>query len=129
LSRKGGSRLLSNYLEGNLQRIHVKNAEIDTLYPLVDVEETNYIRDYVAVSKLPGATDNTLLFIISMHQIGRMEVVKMLTDAELYDAFKRELTEKYKTIPEYFEMIIEVEGFKETAMKLKLLHFFPLKKS
>jgi hypothetical protein len=114
-------------LESNLQQIHVKNAEIDTVYRLVETEETNYIKDYVAVSKLPGPKDNTLLFIISMHQIGRMEVVKMLTDVELYEKFKLEVKQKCKDIPKYFEMIIQVEGFKETAMKIKLLHFFPLK--
>ena len=127
LQQKGGSRLLSNYLESNLQQIHVKNAEIDTVYRLIETEETNYIKDYVAVSKLPGPKDNTLLFIISMHQIGRMEVVKMLTDVELYEKFKLEVKQKCKDIPKCFEMIIQVEGFKETAMKIKLLHFFPLK--
>jgi hypothetical protein len=118
--------LLSSYLESDLQKIEIKYPDIDTTFALYEKQETNYIKDYVAVSKLPGPNKNILLFIISMHQIGRMELMKMLTDFESFENVKAEISQKYKSLPKYFEMIFEVEGYKETAMKIKLLHFFPI---
>ena len=76
--------LLSSYLESNLQKIELSYTDMDTTLSLVESEDTNYIKDYVVVSKLPGPNNNALLSIISMHQIGRMEVVKMLTQLKSY---------------------------------------------
>lgn len=118
--------ILSSYLESNLQRIELTYPDMDTCLSLIESKETNYIKDYVAVSKLPGPNKNYLLYIISMHQIGRMEVIKVLTDFESYKNLKMKIKENYKIMPKYFEMIIEVEGFKETAMKIELVHFYSI---
>lgn len=119
--------LLSSYLESNLQKIELSYADMDTTLSLVESEDTNYIKDYVVVSKLPGPNNNALLFVISMHQIGRMEVVKMLTQMESYQVVKDQIKQKVDILPQFFELIFQVEGYKETAMKVELLHVYPIK--
>ncbi len=105
-----------------------QNTAIDSItdvYKFVYDEKTNYVQDYVILTKMPGPGSNDMLFIISFHQIGRLKVVKMLADPDQMRKFEEQIKTFAPYIPKYFETLIEVKGYKETALEMNVLHFYP----
>ena len=108
--------------------LHHQHSQIDStndIYKFVYNEKTNYVQDYVILTKLPGPGSNDMLYIISFHQIGRLKVVKMLADPDQMRRFEEQIKTFTPSMPKYFEMLIEVKGYKETALEMNILHFYP----
>jgi len=107
-------------------RVHAEN--LDTVYqtriPFTEGEPPT--RDFVIVDKIPGPSNNTLLFIISYFTSGRSKAVEHITDWNMLQQLQRDIRAAQPALPGHFEMLIEVEGFKETGLKMEIKHFFPL---
>ncbi len=89
-------------------------------------EETKYVRDYAILMKLPGPHQSQLLFIVSFHQIGRLTVIKMLTNPNRLEHFEKQIQERVSFLPQYFEILIEVKGYEETSMEMDIVHIYPV---
>ena len=107
------------------RKLFVTFADRDTTYQTIYMPATKQARDYVVISKVPGPNGNVLLFIISFDQIGREKIINTLTSPERSEEFKTTIL-KMTNLPRYFEMLVEVEGFEGTALKMNLKHFFRL---
>jgi hypothetical protein len=108
--------------------LYHKNAETDSIqdvYKFENTKNSNYVKDYVILTKLPGPDENNILFIISFHQLGRLTVIDKITDPVQIKEFEKETRSILPEIPKYFEMLIEVKGYRETAMEMEILHFYP----
>lgn len=111
-----------------LLSLHHQNAQNDSIkniYHFVHNDKTNYVKDYVILTKLLGPNSNNMLFIISFHQIGRLTVINMLTDPIQIRKFEEDVSTFMPSMPEYFEMLIEVRGYKKTGMEMKIMHLYP----
>ncbi len=108
--------------------IHVHDGKLDTVYYCEIYQRTEKLanRDYVVISKVPGPNGNSLLFIISFFTIGRLKIIEVLTNMNLLSQLEENIRSVHKRIPKYFEMLLEVKGFKETGLKTELKHFFEL---
>jgi len=109
----------------SLYHQNTQNASITNEYNFVYNKKTNYVKDYVILTKLLGPNSNNILFIISFHQLGRLKVIKMLTDPVQMKKFEDQIRTLAPSMPEHFEMLIEVKGYKETAMEMNILHLYP----
>ena len=49
----------------------------------------------------------------------------MLSDPIQMMKFEEDVRTLMPSMPKYFEMLIEVKGYKETAMEMKILHLYP----
>jgi hypothetical protein len=107
-------------------RVHAGN--LDTLYqtriPFMESEPPT--RDFVIVTKIPGPKTSSILFIVSYFTSGRSKAIENLTDLDALRQLQDRIRVEYPSIPAYFEMMLEVEGYKETGLKMELKHFFPL---
>lgn len=108
--------------------IKVKTSEIDTIYHVVlNHNKTQILEtDYVIVSKIPGSSNNTILFICSFSSMGRLKIIDTLTSLKMLENLKKEILRKYDKIPEYFEMVIKVSGFHGTGLEYEIMNFFEL---
>jgi len=108
--------------------IKVRDQKIDTTYTFIDsgLNLKKFVTDYVILSKVPGPQNNVFLFIISFHQTGRIEVVKKITDNTLLEQLKEKIIAINNSIPDYFEMLLEVKGFEQTAMVTEIKHFYEI---
>ena len=81
----------------------------------------NYpIIDYALVVKQPGPKNSTMLFFVSTHDIGAIQVTRMLTDMNSLKNFESEyLDNKIK----YFQAIFEVKGYSHSSMEHRLVYF------
>lgn len=84
--------------------------------------ETEYVRDYGVVAKLPGPNQNSILIIASTHDVGPISMVRFLSQQKSL----REFEDKYfpgTVTSNYFVAIFEVQGFQRSGFNPKLLHF------
>jgi len=109
----------------SLYHQNTQNDSIKNIYNFVYNKKTNYVKDYVILTKLLGPNSNNMLFIISFHQIGRLKVIKMLADPDQMKKFEEEVSTLMPSMPKHFEMLIEVKGYKDTAMEMNILHLYP----
>lgn len=110
------------------RKIRVQESGFDTTYQFIDpiTETGQYTKDYVLLSRIPGPSGNELLFIISFLHIGRTEVIRTLVDKKAIKDLEKQIKSELGQLPQYFEMLIEVEGFERTALKTSLLHVYEL---
>jgi hypothetical protein len=117
-------------MKGIERKLRIFNDDIDSVYTFIDPELTrnNFVRDYVILSKAPGPLNNVIFFIISFHHIGRLEIIRLLTDKELYKEIENKITANVTdgTMPEHFEVVFEISGYDETALVTDVKHFHKL---
>jgi hypothetical protein len=114
--------------KGYRRQIRFQLGEIDTVYTYIEplAEQENYVRDYIILSKAPGPNNNVILFIISFHQIGRIEIIKHIVDYPLLHQLESHIHTVNTVLPKYFEALLEVKGYEETALETKMLHFYKI---
>ncbi|MBN2105135.1 hypothetical protein JW835_13935 [bacterium] len=122
------SKYTENVPRDSFRQIRFYNHTIDTTYTYVHPSSnaSHYVRDYVIVSLVPGPQNNVFLFIVSFHQISRIEVLKFLVEPLLLNKLREDITAMHGPVPAYFEMLIEVEGYGETVLYTKIKHFYAL---
>ncbi|MBN1780794.1 hypothetical protein JW948_06690 [bacterium] len=105
-------------------RMRYHDAKTDTIYKVIDPvsSKNRHTRDYTAVSLVPGPGDNDILIVASFHDLGRMEAVKIMTDRTSLENLEQEFVKISGSVPPYFEMLLEVEGYGDTALYTRVLH-------
>ncbi|MBW2998077.1 hypothetical protein KY321_00935 [Candidatus Woesearchaeota archaeon] len=78
---------------------------------------------YAAVLKIPGPNNNNLTLIVGTTYSARIHMMEKLTDLEFLDNLYKEFDKKFKSRPEYFELLFKVKGFQRVAHSSKLLYF------
>jgi hypothetical protein len=82
-------------------------------------------RDYALVSRFPGSAGNQIMVLTSGgRNAGLMEVVSTLTSAEGVAALQRAAGDN--GLPQAFEALIGVSGYKQTDLSAQILEVHPL---
>ena len=117
-------------IKGIERKIHIAHDNLDSVYTFIDPELTRkkFVRDYVILSKAPGPLNNVIFFIISFHHIGRLEIIRILTAKELYKEIEKKFTVNVTDgiMPEYFEAVLEISGYDETALVIDVKHYYEI---
>jgi len=110
------------------RNIRVTADGIDTLYQVIfQYDQVSALNsDYVLITKVPGPNNNIFLFIISFQSLGRLEIIKMLTQEKLHAQLVSEIKQFEQDSSPFFELLIEVNGYEETGFESKVIHFFPI---
>jgi hypothetical protein len=110
------------------RNIRVTADGIDTLYNVIfQYDQKSALNsDYVLISKVPGPNNNIFLFIISFQSLGRLEIIKMLSQEKLHAQLSSEIQQFEGGSSPFFELLIEVNGYEETGFESKVIHFFPI---
>jgi len=129
-------RILDNLIQ-NLQikytwapnKIFIINANKDTVKSFKrirsatgkDLVETNwYNEDYALVVKLPGPNRNAIWIFAGFGHISLIETVKHFTHPLLLKQIESELEEEHGHIPQYFESLFKVSGYKRTGFNTEM---------
>ncbi|MGY6650070.1 hypothetical protein [Wenyingzhuangia sp. IMCC45574] len=82
-----------------------------------------YHQDYAIIAKVPGVNQNQIYLLGGVWDTGASQSVKMLTNLKLQKEIEDYLVGKYKEVPDYFELLIEVDGLNRMELsKNKILH-------
>jgi hypothetical protein len=115
--------------EGASHWIRYRSGSEDTLYSYInpDSNEKQLTRDYILFSSIQGPVNNRLLFIISFNQMGRVDLVNTLMDPVSLNALLEEAARIHGSpVPENFEMLLEIEGYEETALYRRVKHVYEI---
>ncbi len=82
----------------------------------------DYNRDYALIAKLPGPANNDILIIAGFYFIGVYEATKQISEPELLSILKESLQRRHGTIPEYFEILLEISGYGRTGFSTTLIY-------
>ncbi|HPG39922.1 MAG TPA: hypothetical protein PLP19_11350 [bacterium] len=77
--------------------------------------------DLVLALKLPGPDKNSIMIIASYHSLGAPEIVNYLINPVTRKIIEDKFIEKYKSMPQYFEILFRVTGIDKTAYSTEIL--------
>ncbi|MCF6270830.1 MAG: hypothetical protein L3J41_14030 [Melioribacteraceae bacterium] len=113
--------------------LYVFNSDGDTIKtflrtrPIEKNKETEsndfYNRDYALISKLPGPNGNYIFIFAGVGHISLIETVDMFTSQSGLRYIEEKMLNKFDSIPPYFEMLVEISGFKRTGVNRKIVYF------
>ncbi len=86
-----------------------------------------YVKDYPIITKIPGPNNLPILFFTGFFDAGIKETIRHLTIPLLTNKLEKLFVEKYGYIPEYFDILFEVEGYEKTKISSKILHINEIK--
>ncbi len=109
--------------KGDTLDTFLRYRAIESLNPDEFLTKNYYNRDYAAIIKAPGPDDNTVLIFMGIGYISLVETVKMLTGKQSLAAMEEKIGRDYEEIPPYFEMIVEVSGFRRTGLRWDVKFF------
>ena len=76
--------------------------------------------DYCMVYHLPGPNNNSILIVSSFTSTGTMGAAKYLTNPGQLLELKTMFIEKYKHMPDYFELVFQVSGYYRTDFNTQI---------
>lgn len=112
--------------------IHIVNNKNDTLafferYRAIEsvrreeFESSDYYnKDYALVAKVPGPQNTVIWMFIGIGHISLIESVKLFCSTPSLKEIERQFLDKYDMIPNYFEMLIEVSGYRRTGLQSEI---------
>jgi hypothetical protein len=120
--------------------VYLTNTAGDTtLYPSVFIpsayphEQDGYPpkrwfvkNDYTLVTRIPGPGGNTILIISAFMGASIREGLRFLKAAENLAKIDELCLQQYGRIPEYFEMLLEIEGIDGLGYTANILHLFEI---
>ncbi|MBN1546448.1 MAG: hypothetical protein JW902_07305, partial [Syntrophaceae bacterium] len=84
--------------------------------------EKNFNKDYALCAKLPGPNNNAVLIVAGFYFIGVHEAIKQLCDPELRLLLEEYLIKQHNHVPEYFELLMEISGFRRTGFSTTIIY-------
>ncbi|WP_236974283.1 helix-turn-helix domain-containing protein [Membranihabitans maritimus] len=87
----------------------------------------NYHTDYGLIAKFPGPNNNEVILLTGIWDTGASQSVKNLTDSQLMKRFESQLQQKLNYVPDYFELLFEVNGIDRTELNTTLIHGYEIK--
>jgi hypothetical protein len=87
----------------------------------------NQRMDYGLAAKFNGPTGNHIMIFTSVgRNAGLLQIVRTLTSPEGLDAFEAKLRARSKSVPESFEALLAVTGFKRTDLAADIVDIHAL---
>jgi hypothetical protein len=80
-----------------------------------------YHTDYAVMAKFPGPNNNTVYLFGGIWDTGATQSLKCFTDPRLLESLKAEMIKTLGEIPEYYEVLLEVNGVDRMELTPKIL--------
>nr|MBI1230383.1 hypothetical protein [Cytophagales bacterium] len=80
-----------------------------------------YHTDYAVMAKFPGPNNNTVYLFGGIWDTGATQSLKCFTDARLLETVKAEMVKTLGEVPEYYEVLLEVNGVDRMELTPKIL--------
>jgi hypothetical protein len=77
--------------------------------------------DYVIVAKIPGPNKNNIMLAFSFFSTGTARVIKDMTQQTSLNRMKEAIVKDIGYVPNYFEILIKVTGFKRIGYNSKII--------
>ena len=110
-----------NLYPNNLQFTDLETDSVYQYFPVGSDIYNSYETDYCVVTKLPGSGQQDVLMFLSVRDIGLIETVEHVTDAETLNSFEQIIRADYPDA-EYFEACFKIQGMDRNSMSIDLLH-------
>jgi hypothetical protein len=85
-----------------------------------------YHTDYAVMAKFPGPNNNTIYLFGGIWDTGATQSLKCFTDARLLETVKAEMVKTLGEVPEYYEVLLEVNGVDRMELTPKILQVYAL---
>lgn len=95
------------------------DGEITVYKPSGDPDA--YHTDYAVMAKFPGPNNNTVYLFGGIWDTGTTQSLKCFTDPRLLETLEAEMIKTLGEIPEYFEVLLEVNGVDRMELTPKIL--------
>ncbi len=110
------------------ERLYIIGEDGDTLNTFLRIEapyeqKNKYNVDYSLLIKIPGFSNENLMFILGFGYGGRIERTKMLGNSELRARFVEEVQKINTNFPEYFLVLFEVKSIERTGFTNEIKYF------
>lgn len=80
-----------------------------------------YHTDYAVMAKFPGPNNNTVYLFGGIWDTGATQSLKCFTDVRLLETVKAEMVKTLGEVPEYYEVLLEVNGVDRMELTPKIL--------
>lgn len=80
-----------------------------------------YHTDYAVMAKFPGPNNNTVYLFGGIWDTGATQSLKCFTDPRLLESLKAEMVKTLGEVPEYYEVLLEVNGVDRMELTPKIL--------
>ncbi len=107
-------------------RILLTDEQSDTtaVYTITsDFPENFRWTDYAIVAKLRGPRNNVILIISTFNSWDSGTAVKQFTDDQILEAIRNQFMSTQKPFPEYFEILLRINGYRRTSLDARPLYF------
>ena len=99
--------------------VEVFNTSITKQPPL-------FRREYSMIAKMPGPNNNVILLLCGFNYIGVEMALKTVAIPERLKKCEANLKNEFDSIPSFFEMVYQVEGFPKSSMYCNFLAAFEI---
>ncbi len=121
--------IFNDYLEKSSIRVKTNPRRIiiqhknDSLVFGIKEYVSGYYYDHAFLVKVPGPDNNIISLMGDFHASGNKGLSNYITDKELLKSLEKQVKEKYKKFPEFFEMVLEVKSYNYENIETKVIYF------
>ena len=105
------------------RKILLKSEDSDSLFTFssngAPIEEHT---DLAMAVKFPGPNDNVIVLLSGFTLTGTLRIIENYSSPENLQLIQNEFIDKYQRVPQYFECICRVHGFKRTGLSSKVVY-------
>ncbi len=111
-------------------KIFITGSRSDTLKAFTKIDTTVgymhgyyvYREDYGIVAKLPSSNAKSILLFTGFSYISQVEMVKYFSHPESLGQLEQKFLQKFDKIPQYYEILFKVEGYRRTSLDISIVH-------
>lgn len=86
-----------------------------------------YHTDYGFMAKFPGPNNNTVYLLGGIWDTGATQSLKNFTNHQLLERLTKTMGDKFGELPEYYEVLFEVNGVDRMELSSKIVHLKKIK--
>lgn len=110
------------------EQLFILNEEADTLETFLRIQAPyaqtdKYNVDYSVIVKMPGFSNENLMFIAGFGYGGRLQQTKMLANPEMRQDFINEMMKTTGEVPDYYLAVFEIQSIERTGFTNELKYF------
>ncbi len=84
--------------------------------------------DYGYLAKVPGPNNNNIYIFTGLRNTGTSQTLNNFTDPRLLPLMEQHLASRFGTIPEFYEVLFEVNGISQQELNSEIIHVFAIEK-
>ncbi|WP_339706420.1 hypothetical protein [uncultured Kriegella sp.] len=89
----------------------------------------SYHTDYGFMAKFPGPNNNTVYLLGGIWDTGATQSLKNFTNHQLLESLTKTMKDKFGELPQYYEVLFEVNGVDRMELSSKIVHLNKIEKT